>query len=188
MKSRPVRLRHPVETDLALFAGGESGRLMRFFVNRHVRECPECMDQVNRFELLRLELREFEPPPHDWNRLAVEMRANIHVGLEAGECVRQSAEQRAGNPKLAVAFASLMLMVGAGFLLKSPAPNLAVEQKAGAVLESTGSGLELRHGSSSLTLLNHDGVAADQTVSAQGEIRARYVDGGAVTINNVYLE
>jgi hypothetical protein len=180
---------HPSEADLALFAGGESSGLSRFFVNRHVRECRECMDQVNRFELLRLELREFEPPAHDWNRLAMEMRANIHVGLEAGECVRlASAEQRGWSPKLAVALASLLLLVGASFLLKSPAPNVAVEQKAGAVLESTGSGLELRHGSSSLTLLNHDGVAADQTVSAQGEIRARYVDGGAVTINNVYLE
>jgi hypothetical protein len=34
-------------------------------------------------------------------------------------------------------------------------------------------------------LLNHHGAVADQTVSAQGEIRARYIDAGAVTINNV---
>jgi hypothetical protein len=116
------------------------------------------------------------------------MRANIHVGLEAGECVRQAAVGRSGwSPKLAVAFACLMLLVGASFLMKGPAPNVATDNAA-AVLESTGSGLELRHGVSSMTLLNHDGVAADQTVSAQGEIRARYVDGGAVTINNVYLE
>jgi hypothetical protein len=181
-------MKHPSEADLALFAGGESSGLSRFFVNRHVRECRECMDQVTRFELLRLELREFEPPAHDWNRLAVEMRANIHVGLEAGECVRQAAVGRSGwSPKLAVAFACLMLLVGASFLMKGPAPNVATDNAA-AVLESTGSGLELRHGVSSMTLLNHDGVAADQTVSAQGEIRARYVDGGAVTINNVYLE
>ena len=37
------------------------------------------------------------------------MRANIHVGLEAGECVRQAAVRRSWNPKLAVAFASLLL-------------------------------------------------------------------------------
>jgi hypothetical protein len=41
-----------------------------------------------------------------------------------------------------------------------------------------------------LIFLNHEGSRADQTVSAQGEIRARYVDGetGSVTITNVYLE
>ena len=39
-----------------------------------------------------------------------------------------------------------------------------------------------------MTLLNRNGSVADQTVSAQGEIGARYVHGGSVTINNVYLE
>jgi hypothetical protein len=41
-----------------------------------------------------------------------------------------------------------------------------------------------------MMLLNRPGVVASQTVSAGGEIRARYVDGdtGAVTINNVSLE
>jgi hypothetical protein len=179
---------HPSEADLALLAGGDAGRLSRFLMNRHVRECRECMDQVNRFELLRLEVREFEPPALEWNRLAAEMRANIHVGLEAGECVRQAAVGRRGwSPKLAVALASLLMLVGAGFLMKGPAPNVA-KDNAAAVLESTGAGVELRHGASSLTLLNREGVTADQTVSAQGEMRARYVDGGAVTINNVYLE
>jgi hypothetical protein len=102
--------------------------------------------------------------------------------------VRQAVVERSGwSLKLAVALASLLMLVGASFVMKSPAPNMPKDNTA-AVLESTGSGLELRHGGSSMTLLNHDGVAADQTVSAQGEIRARYVDGGAVTINNVYLE
>jgi hypothetical protein len=184
-----ARLVHPVESDLALFAGGESSPLMRLFLNRHVRRCSECMKQVNRFELLRLELRELEPPALDWNRLSAEMRANIHVGLEAGECVRQAAVRRNWNPKLAIAFASLLLLVGANFLLRTSPPNAQLQPKeTAAVLESTGSGLELRHGGSSLTLLNRDGVVAGRTVSAQGEIGARYINAGAVTINNVYLE
>ena len=54
----------------------------------------------------------------------------------------------------------------------------------------TESGLEIRTGANSLTLLNHHGNAANQTVSAQGDIGARYIDGetGSVTINNVYLQ
>jgi hypothetical protein len=63
--------------------------------------------------------------------------------------------------------------------------------RAGApVLESSGAGLEVRSGGGSMTLLNRHGAVADQTANAQGEIRARYIDGetGTVTINNVYLE
>jgi hypothetical protein len=191
---------HPSDLDLALFAGGESNGLSRFFLNRHISQCRKCLEQVTRFELLRLEMRDLEPPALDWNRLSAEMRANIHVGLEAGECVRTPAVARKWNPKLTVAFASLLLLAGANFLLKTPPPANPLPGQQGqpyreaqpvatsAVLESTGSGLELRHGASSLTLLNHDGAAADQTVSAQGEIRARYIKAGAVTMTNVYLE
>jgi hypothetical protein len=68
-----------------------------------------------------------------------------------------------------------------------------VEESSGqtapaSVLESTESGLEFRKGDSSLTLLNHVGSVADQTVSAQGVIGARYVDAGGVTTNHVYLQ
>lgn len=194
MKASLLGKAHPAEIDLALFAGGESSGLSRFFLNRHIRQCRGCLDLVTRFELLRLELRELEPPALDWNRLSAEMRANIHVGLEAGECVREAAVGRSWNPRLAVAFASLLLLAGANFLLKNSSPtNAEVRRQAqpkdtAAVLESTGSGLELRHGASSLTLLNHGGPAADQTVSAQGEIGARYINAGAVTMTNVYLE
>ena len=67
--------------------------------------------------------------------------------------------------------------------------SLSRQPRVLPVLESTGSGLELRAGASSLTILNHHGAIADQTVSAQGEIRATlYRWPGAVTINNVYLE
>ena len=39
-------------------------------------------------------------------------------------------------------------------------------------------------------LLNQEGSVVSHTVSAQGAIRARNIDGntGSVTINNVYLE
>jgi hypothetical protein len=180
---------HPSETDLALFAGGDCSRFSRFFLARHVRQCRECMDTVSRFELLRLEVRDPEPPALDWDRMAAEMRANIHLGLEAGECVRSVRAPGVWNPRLAVAFASLMLLACAGFFLKGPT-EVPVVKAAAPVLESTGSGLEVRTGTASMTLLNRHGAVADQTVNAQGEIRARYVDGdtGAVTINNVYLE
>jgi hypothetical protein len=184
---------HPSEVELALLAGGECGIVSRFFLNRHVRECEPCLDTVAEFVMLRHNVAEQEHDL-DWDRLNAEMRANIHLGLEAGECVRQLPQVKAWNPRMAVAFASLMLLVGAGFLMRVPdAPNPRVQQATGqtspaSVLELTESGLELRNGDSSLTLLNRRGSVADQTVSAQGVIGARYVDAGGVTTNHVYLQ
>jgi len=60
------------------------------------------------------------------------------------------------------------------------------------VLESTGGGIQVREGGQVLSILNGRGKDKDviRTVSAQGEMRARYVDSrtGLVTINNVYVQ
>lgn len=183
---------HPTEVELALLAGGECGIVSRYFLNRHVRECEHCLDTVAEFVMLRHNVAEQEPDL-DWDRLDAEMRANIHLGLEAGECVRQVPRARTWNPRMAVAFASLMLLLGAGVLMRAPNGPAAGVKASGqsapaSVLESTESGLEFRNGDSSLTLLNRRGSIADQTVSAQGVIGARYVDAGGVTTNHVYLE
>ncbi|MEP6714921.1 MAG: hypothetical protein ABJC09_05065 [Terriglobia bacterium] len=180
---------HPSEPQLALFAGGECGPLARYRVGRHVRGCARCADEVNQFEDLRQEVAEIAPPDLDWEQLSLEMRANIHVGLEAGQCIRPThTPGLRWNPRFAVACGSLLLLVAAGLAMRSSAPE--VVKGAGPVIESTGSGLELRSGANSMTILNHHGAAAGQTVSSRGEIGARYIDGetGAVTINNVYLE
>lgn len=190
---------HPSEAELALLAGGDCGRVSQFFLNRHVRRCEVCIDTVADFvglreEMLRQEILSDDHFAGDWDRLAAEMRANIHLGLEAGECVRQPVLAPTANPfwnpRMAAAFASLVLLVGAAFALRAPhAPLPAAVQTVNLpVLESTGSGLELRAGANSFALLNHHGGVARQTVSAQGDIRASYIEAGAVTIHNVYLE
>jgi len=180
---------HPDETELALLAGGERGRVAGFFLARHVRGCRECAAKVARFERLREELAEMPAPELDWNSLAAEMKANIRLGLEAGECVRLREPRRQWNPRLAVAFASLSFLICAGLIMRSPAtlpaPMALSAVPANPVLESTGSGIELRDGSSSITLLSHAGGTMDQTASAEGGLRARSVAGGAVTITNV---
>jgi len=40
---------HPSETDLALLAGGDCGRLRSFILNRHVARCGDCRDTVASF-------------------------------------------------------------------------------------------------------------------------------------------
>lgn len=188
-------MKHPGENDLALLAGGEASRIQRFRLERHVRACADCQDKVAEYRDLRAELTDFDLPDVNWNFLAVDMRANIRLGLEAGACVRETQVPKRWNARLTVAFASLLLLVAGGELLRNAgvlhnpySPTLMDE--SAPVLQSTGSGVEIRDGSNSLTLLNHHGNAANQTVSAQGDIGERYVDGetGSVTINNVYLQ
>jgi hypothetical protein len=192
MSSHQKTTTHPKEQELALLASGDCGGVSRFFLERHVRRCSDCADKIKQFEGLRAELADLALPDVDWNSLAAEMRANIRLGLEAGECVRVREPRHQWNPRLVVAFASLSFLVCAGLVMRSPATLPRHESSAARtavpVLESTGSGTELSDGASSITLMNHEGSLSDQTVSAEGEIRARSVEGGAVTITSVSLD
>jgi anti-sigma factor ChrR (cupin superfamily) len=78
--------KHPSEANLALLAGGELRGWRRWNVARHVAGCAECRREVAEFSSVREEVRVMaEMPEVSWSSLAAEMRANIRVGLEAGE-------------------------------------------------------------------------------------------------------
>src|SRR6202035_5195698 len=82
-------MKHPNEGTLALFAGHDLNFLIEWRVGRHVARCEQCRGTVDAFVSLRSEtvgLGEL-PPDIAWNRLASEMKANIRLGLAAGECV-----------------------------------------------------------------------------------------------------
>jgi hypothetical protein len=195
-------MKHPGEYNLALLAGGEAGAFERFRLDRHVRNCDDCQEKVAEFQALRKHLAEL-PELHEsvnwnslaiWNSLAMEMRANIHVGLEAGACVGDthvagSWVVKNRHSQFALAFASILVLVGAGFFLTDARLHRVTVAEAGAsVLQPTDSGIELRKGRASFAFLDHKGVRTDQTVNAQGAIEARYIDTGSVTITNVYLQ
>jgi hypothetical protein len=182
-------VRHPSSTDLALLAGGDCGFARAFLLNRHIRQCPDCSAEVDEFSALREEMADCMPPSVNWASLASEMRANIRVGLEAGECVRYSVSMPHNRtPRLVIAFASLIALIGTG-VFYSRHQNRSETHSSAAVLHSTPEGVEVRSGLSSLELLNRKASITDQTVSAQGQIGVRYVDDtGSVTINNVILQ
>jgi len=203
-------MRHPVENDLALLAGEETSRPHRFLLERHVRGCAQCRARVAEYQALRSDLLEIDLPGVNWNFLASEMRANIRLGLEAGACVGKTrAPGRISfdcvpiwNPRLTTAFALVVLLVGSAYVVRNQRPLLndlhwnrtgvmtAMADREASVLESSDSGVELRTGANSLKLLNRHGSAANQTVSAQGDMGTRYIDHetGAVTITSVYLQ
>lgn len=193
--SRRFSSKHPALTDIALLAGNDLAWFSRLRVSRHVNGCDDCQEHLAAFSSLRADVADVPEPALDWSAISADMRANIRLGLEAGECVRKIHSVRRVAPRLAVAMASLVVLLGAGFILHNShvppvSQPVARNQSAAPRLEMNRAGIEVRAGGNSLTLLNHRGAVAAQTVGSQGEIRARYIDGetGSVTINNVYLE
>jgi len=183
--------KHPSEVNLALAAGGELGRWQRWMVARHVAGCAECRRVVDEFGSVREAVRvAVETPEVAWNSLAAEMRANIRLGLEAGECVTQRpAAHGAFSLRALVACASLAMLLTVGFLIERPVPRAAESKAAEPVLETSGSGIQVTEGSQSMMLLN----ASSGNVQYQAggsTMGARYVnsDTGQVTINNVYVQ
>ncbi len=193
-----MNARHPSEEHLALFSSGDMGGLERWRIGRHVADCADCTSTVAEYAAQRFTIADASAPADiSWNKLAAEMRANIRLGLEAGECVSQASPAGGffGARSLA-ACASLAVLLFAALWLERPTPRAgttAPAAKAAAsagdqvVLEATGSGIQVTEGGQSLGLLH--GRARDVDYFASGvAMRARYVDPdtGNVTINNVY--
>jgi hypothetical protein len=185
--------KHPAESILALYAGGDLGIVGRWRTARHVDRCERCQAGVARFEAVREEVATLDDLPGiAWNRIAGEMKANIRLGLAAGEIVRNSrSEERRTlvRPRALVAAGCVAALLMAGFWLQYPAPRLAARDR-GVRLEMTEAGIALRDGNRVMTLVNGRQSGVVYTAGAQGVMRARFVDSetGQVTINNVYVE
>jgi hypothetical protein len=189
-------MKHPSEATLALHAGQDLGTLARWRVSRHLAGCARCREEVAAFAEVRAIVPGLmETPGIAWNRLAADMRANIRLGLAAGECVRIEEPQPPPlfwGARALVAVASVVVLTVTGLVLEHPAPNPAIAKQQGAVLQRMADGIQVREGDRTLRLMHHSARDRDitYTVSAQGSMEARYVDSGTgyVTINNVYAE
>jgi hypothetical protein len=187
---------HPERDQLALFAGGDVGWLDRFRVRSHMNSCEQCREQIEQYRESAMALRTASaelPERLDWNRLAAEMTANIHLGLEAGECVtRVRPKAPAMGWRAAAAMASLCAVLGAAWWLNPPVRQVPVLRGPHVEIRTTSAGLELNENGNTLVLLHTRGSRAERPliVSAPGTLRARYVDAdtGQITINNVYSE
>jgi hypothetical protein len=181
---------------LALYAGGDVSVLDGWRLRAHVRSCPDCRTEVARFQDATGTLRDRAcalPERLDWERMAAEMTANIHVGLEAGQCVNHVYHEPARvSWRAAAVMAGLSVVVGAAWWLNPavrPAPTLRGPQ---VLIRTTSAGLELNENGNSMVLLHGRGGQMQHPiiVSSPGTLRARYVDADTdqITINNVYSE
>lgn len=188
-------MKHPSETTLALYSGGDLGLLARSGVRRHLARCPRCRGEAAAFEGAREALAGAAneiPAEVNWRRLAAEMKANIHVGLAAGECV--GPETRAPSWlgwRAAATLVPVTLVLVLGWWLLPSRPGVTrVPETEGIVLEATAGGIELRQQGRSLALQHPGGGDVTYSANVEGTLRARYVDSetGQVTINNVYAQ
>jgi hypothetical protein len=196
-------MHHPNETELALYAGNDLGRLTLLRVDWHLRSCGKCQQEVTEFSSLRAEtVSSASEPDVNWDRLAAEMKANIRLGLEAGECIGPvQARPRALSPWAwaAMATAALIAVTAGGEMwlnhawsvngTASGARALASVVPAEVVLEVKDSGIQMRDGDSVTNeLRTNSRGAVVYSVDAQGGVGASYVDRetGMVTVNNIY--
>lgn len=184
--------KHPSEANLALFAGGELGRWTRWSVERHVGICEECRREVSDFSALRAEAAVLaELPDLSWDPLAAEMKANVRLGLEAGECVSPHPVARiAFSPRALAACVSLAALLVASVFLERPAPRGSDIRTSEPVLETSGTGIQVREGDRGIMLMNTRHAHEVDDMATGSAMRESYVDSetGLVTINNVYVE
>jgi len=211
-------MRHPGESELSLFAGGELGFLERLRIGRHVSHCATCRAQSDLFradrERLQVGLGKL-PDELDWRRLAQEMTANIRVGLEAGECVgpvrgiRHLTSWNLNGWGLGAMIAGLCMLVALGWWMRMPysdTQSLAhalhtvwtghgpsaepLSSDHGVILEAGTGGIEVKQNGQSMTFVSPRSEAVTVSVSLQGSAQASYVDSdtGQVNIANVYAQ
>jgi hypothetical protein len=192
-------MKHPDQASLALHAGGDLGFFARWRVERHLAGCDRCRDEVDAFTATREIIPDLaEIPEVPWNRLAAEMRANIRLGLEAGECVRAGDVPLRQTPlftwaRAAVALASIVALLVTGIALERPAPSpLTAFADDITIVQATDDGIQVRRGARAFRLINPHRLDPQQRVTystdAQGSMGARYVDPETfnVTINRVH--
>ncbi|HTR39154.1 MAG TPA: hypothetical protein VMH80_24930 [Bryobacteraceae bacterium] len=112
-------MKHPAETQLALFAGSDLGRWERWRVRRHVAGCAACAEEVQELRAIGSDLREAAgelpeqfPKELNWTRLAEEMSANIRVGLAAGEAIARF-DRPVASRKLRLGWHAAMVIAAA---------------------------------------------------------------------------
>lgn len=200
---------HPSSRRLALLAGSELNWWERFRLNRHLGGCRECRIELESLREARLALTDLAqemPPQLHWDRMAAEMKANIRLGLEAGEIVAPAGARSAPleddlqpegygsffRPVVALASVAVVLY-GATWMLSSRTQKPSAP--SGVMVGTTGEGIELKNGATAMTLYHQGGkpvaveVSTGATVQATS-LRAQYVDEdtGEVTIHHVYAE
>jgi hypothetical protein len=184
-------MKHPNESALALYAGGDLGFFARWRMERHLAKCESCGEEIASFEATREIATDLsEIPDVQWNGLAAEMKANIRLGLAAGECVRLGETPLRERPlftgvRAAVALASIVTLAVTGLVME---PRVGEKVDRHTVARGIHDGIEVTQGDRAFRLMNTGATNVTFSAGADCSLRARYLDPTTdqVTINQVY--
>lgn len=192
---------HPTDARLALYAGKDIGLWPRLRIARHLRRCEHCSQHAEEFRGIREWIRGQEddlPAGTNWGDLAAEMRANIRLGLAAGQCVATPEEEQVRvrwfSPAMAL---PVLLVVIALWILQSlhplgltPAPYPRASTSPVEVLQTSSTEIGLEKDGRGFALLHPRGENVVSSVRGEAAVRVRYVDAdtGQVTISHVYAQ
>jgi hypothetical protein len=184
-------MKHPNQSALALYAGGDLGFFARWRMERHLAKCEACGEEIASFEAMREIVTDLsEIPDVQWNRLAAEMKANIRLGLAAGECVRAGETPLRERPlftgvRAAVALASIVTLAVTSLVVQ---PRTGEKPDENTVLKGIDNGIEVGGSGRAFRLMNTGATNVTFSAGADGSLKARYVDPDTdqVTINKVY--
>lgn len=189
---------HPSESRLALYAGRDLGLWERFRISRHLNRCERCQRYVNGLADIREWIgaqAEEIPVEVDWGRLAVEMRANIRLGLAAGQCVAEAppAKVTLARWRTPALVSPVLVVVVAGWILLSLHPPLSpfiAGSRHEVVLQAGSAGIGLEKDGRGMQLLSPAGQDVIASVRGETAVRSRYVDpdSGQMMITHVYAQ
>lgn len=199
------RREHPFGTSLALYANGDLGWRERLTIGLHVFGCRHCRHVIEQSRAIRSGVESHQgvlPFQVDWDVLSREMKANIHLGLDAGAIVGNAALEREQESepaverdepaawRAAIVLASVLMVLVSGWYLNRIQPVQPPGASNPLSLRVRGDGLEVTERGGAMTLLTP--VAATVRTDAEwgGGLRARYVDSetGQVTVSQVYTD
>lgn len=180
------------EKEQALLAGHDAGLPLRLKAALVSWLRPAHEPSGNAYTPMLEELPRFRNLPEyfAWEDLAAEMKANILVGLEAGEVVRSRPVAAPLGWKAGVTFAGIALLVVSGYWLGLSGHLMRPEEPHTAILEAHPGGLELQTRETALTVVYPRENGQQALSGGLGSIRADYVDEetGQLTVAHVYAE
>jgi len=173
----------------ALRSGGDEhavDRLLRGIIRRDADD-----EMVEEFRKVRETMPAFrELPEHfAWESLSADMKANIALGLEAGDAVRPRGTVKPIGLRAGLVMAMLTLLMISGYWWQMPRRQ-PVPQVHQAVLQAGPGQVGVSEDETAFTVVFPEMQASTVFSGASGSVRADFVDDetGQLTIAHVYLD
>lgn len=179
----------------ALLATGDASWWQR--IRARWQSAPKDARDEEEFRQIRAGMSAFQdlPPYFAWDTLAREMKANILLGVEAGEIVRPRRLHAPIGLRAGLAMAALTLLMISGYWWQMPHRWRASRPDAQAVLQAAPGQLGVgqvgvENQESGFALVFQSSAGNSLVSGASGAVRADYVDSetGQLTVAHVYLD